>query len=65
MTLTTPEDKAEINRRMIGKTVNVLNKLGNNWTGEVTDVKNENYVVVTNINGDAFDVDIWNIRSIN
>lgn len=65
MNLTTPEDKVEINRRMIGKTVNVLSKSGNNWIGEVTDVKDEDYVTVTNASGDTFKVDIWNIRSIN
>lgn len=65
MNLATPENKVEINRRMIGKTVKVLAESGNNWIGEVTDAKGEDYVTVTNTSGDSFQVDIWNIRSLN
>lgn len=65
MNLATPENKVEINRRMIGKTVKVLAESGNNWIGEVTDAKDEDYVTVTNTSGDSFQVDIWNIRSLN
>jgi hypothetical protein len=64
MNLTPPKNRIEINKRMIGKTVNVLCKTGINWIGEITDVKNEETFTVTNTDGDSFNVDIWDIRSM-
>lgn len=54
--------KIEINKKMIGKTVKVLEH-EYQWIGEIVDVKDENTFIVSNGDG-LIPVDIFNIRSI-
>ena len=57
------ETKLDINSRLVGKTVRVLDSEGE-WVGEVTAVKDEETFIVSN--GDALiAVDIFDIRSLN
>lgn len=57
------ESKLDINSRLVGKTVKVLDPEGE-WVGEVTAVKDEETFIVSN--GDALvSVDIFDIRSLN
>ena len=57
------ESKLDINSRLIGKTVKVLDPEGE-WIGEVTAVKDEDTFIVSN--GDTLvSVDIFDIRSLN
>lgn len=57
------ESKLEINSRLVGKTVKVLDPDGE-WIGEVTSVKDEDTFIVSN--GDTLvSVDIFDIRSLN
>jgi hypothetical protein len=57
------ETKLDINSRLVGKTVRVLDSEGE-WVGEVTAVKDEETFIVSN--GDTLiAVDIFDIRSLN
>lgn len=57
------ESKLDINSRLVGKTVRVLDPEGE-WVGEVTAVKDEETFIVSN--GDTLvSVDIFDIRSLN
>jgi hypothetical protein len=57
------ESKLDINSRLVGKTVRVLDPDGE-WIGEVTAVKDEETFVVSN--GETLvPVDIFDIRSLN
>lgn len=57
------ESKLDINSRLVGKTVKVLDPEGE-WIGEVTAVKDEDTFIVSN--GDTLiSVDIFDIRSLN
>lgn len=57
------ETKLDINSRLVGKTVRVLDSEGE-WVGEVTAVKDEETFIVSN--GDTLiTVDIFDIRSLN
>ena len=56
------ENKIEINKKLIGKTVRVIEE-SIDWFGEVVSVKDENTFIVSNgISG--FEVDIFNVRSV-
>jgi hypothetical protein len=57
-------EKIEINRRMIGKAVNVMRKDGSTWVGEVNGVKDETTLTVLDNNGNFHEVDLFDIRSI-
>lgn len=57
------ETKLDINSRLVGKTVKVLDPDGE-WVGEVTAVKDEDTFLVSNGNT-LVAVDIFDIRSIN
>jgi hypothetical protein len=54
------EEKIEINKELIGKTVSVMED-GSFWVGEVIDVKNENTLLVKESNM-IHEVDIFDIR---
>ena len=57
------ESKHDINSRLVGKTVRVLDPDGE-WIGEVAAVKDEETFVVSN--GETLvSVDIFDIRSLN
>lgn len=57
------ESKLDINSRLVGKTVRVLDPDGE-WIGEVAAVKDEETFVVSN--GETLvSVDIFDIRSLN
>lgn len=57
------ESKLDINSRLIGKPVRVLDPEGE-WVGEVASVKDEETFIVSN--GDTLvAVDIFDIRSLN
>lgn len=57
------ESKLDINSRLVGKTVKVLDPEGE-WIGEVAAVKDEETFIVSN--GDTLvSVDIFDIRSLN
>lgn len=57
------ETKLEINSRLVGKTVRVLDPEGE-WVGEVTAIKDQDTFLV--FNGNALvAVDIFDIRSLN
>jgi len=57
------ESKLDINSRLIGKSVKVLDPEGE-WIGEVVAVNDEDTFIVSN--GDTLvSVDIFDIRSIN
>jgi len=54
--------KLEINKRMIGKTIKVLDNEFE-WLGEIVDVKDQDTFIVSN--GDSLvAVDIFDVRSI-
>lgn len=54
--------RIEINKRMIGKTIKVLEN-EYEWLGEIIDVKDQDTFIVSN--GDALvPVDIFDVRSI-
>jgi hypothetical protein len=56
------EVKIEINKKLIGKTVKVLES-EYEWLGEVVDVRDEDTFIISN--GDTLvAVDIFNIRSV-
>jgi hypothetical protein len=56
------DSKIQINRRLIGKTIKVLDS-DFEWVGEVVDVKDEDTFIVSN--GESLvSVDIFNIRSV-
>lgn len=57
------ESKLDINSRLIGKSVKVLDPEGE-WIGEVTAVKDEDTFIVSNGDTLVF-VDIFDIRSLN
>ena len=55
-------NKLEINKRMIGKTIKVLDNEFE-WLGEIVDVKDQDTFIVSN--GDSLVVvDIFDVRSI-
>jgi hypothetical protein len=56
-------DKLEFNKKMIGKTVLVLEQ-GSNWTGIVNEVVDSDTFRITNIKGSNKKVDIFDVRSI-
>ena len=56
-------DKLEFNKKMIGKTVLVLEQ-GSNWTGIVNEVVDSDTFRITNIKGRNKKVDIFDVRSI-
>lgn len=57
------ESKLDINSRLVGKTVRVLDPDGE-WIGEVASVKDEETFIVSN--GETLvSVDIFDIRSLN
>lgn len=54
--------KIQVNKRLIGKTIKVLDS-DFEWVGEVVDVKDEDTFLVSN--GETLvSVDIFNIRSV-
>lgn len=55
--------KLEINKKLIGKAVRVLDQEGE-WVGEVVDVKDEDTFIISNGNT-LVAVDIFDIRSLN
>jgi len=57
------ETKLDINSRLVGKTVRVLDPDGE-WVGEVTAVKDQDTFLVSNGNT-LVAVDIFDIRSLN
>ena len=57
------ETKLDINSRLVGKTVRVLDPEGE-WVGEVTAVKDQDTFLVSNGNT-LVAVDIFDIRSLN
>jgi hypothetical protein len=57
------ETKLDINSRLVGKTVRVLDPEGE-WVGEVSAVKDEDTFLVSNGNT-LVAVDIFDIRSLN
>jgi hypothetical protein len=57
------ETKLDINSRLVGKTVRVLDPDGE-WVGEVTAVKDQETFLVSNGNT-LVAVDIFDIRSLN
>lgn len=63
MNTTITSEKVEINRRMIGKTVNVLRKDGANWIGEVLGVIDDITLNVSDCDGNSHEIDIYDIRS--
>jgi small nuclear ribonucleoprotein (snRNP)-like protein len=65
MNSTITSDKIEINKRMIGKTVNVLCKDGSSWIGEVTGVVDETTLYIFDGEGNSHEIDIFDIRSVN
>lgn len=54
--------KIEVNKKLIGKTVKVL-EYDKSWTGQVVSVEDEDTFIVTN-GRENFTVDIFNIRSL-
>ena len=59
----TDSEKLDYNRKMIGKTIQVLDKNGNHWIGEVRSVEDESTFSVTNNFGVARLVNIFDVRS--
>ncbi len=57
------ETKLDINSRLVGKTVRILDPEGE-WVGEVTAVKDQDTFLVSNGNT-LVSVDIFDIRSLN
>jgi hypothetical protein len=57
------ETKLEINSRLVGKTVRVLDPEGE-WVGEVTAIKDQDTFLVFN-GSSLVAVDIFDIRSLN
>jgi hypothetical protein len=56
------DSKIQINRRLIGKTIKVLDS-DFEWVGEVVDVKDADTFIVSN--GESLvSVDIFNVRSV-
>jgi hypothetical protein len=62
-TITTSE-KIEINRRMVGKSVNIIRKDGSTWVGEVDGVKDETTLTILDNNGNFHEIDLFDIRSL-
>jgi len=56
-------EKLDYNKKMIGKTVQVLDKGGNHWIGEVKDVEDEFTFSVTNNFGVVRLVSIFDVRN--
>jgi hypothetical protein len=56
------QDKIDVNKKLIGKTVKVLES-GKEWTGQVVGVEDENTFSVTNGKQLVY-VDIFDIRSL-
>lgn len=56
------QEKIEINKRLIGKSVRVLGT-DYEWVGEVADVKDENTFLVSDGNS-LIAVDIFDLRSV-
>lgn len=54
--------KLEINKKLIGKTIRILDQEGE-WVGEVVDVKDEDTFIVSNGNT-LVAVDIFDVRSL-
>jgi hypothetical protein len=59
----TNSEKLDYNRKMIGKTIQVLDKGGNHWFGEVKDVKDDSNFLVTNHFGVVRLVSIFDVRN--
>jgi hypothetical protein len=57
------ETKLDINSRLVGKTVRILDPEGE-WVGEVTAIKDQDTFLVSNGNT-LVAVDIFDIRSLN
>ena len=57
------ENKIEINKRMVGKTVLVLGD-GSNWTGVVSGVLDASTFQVLDNKGNNKQVDIFDVRSL-
>jgi len=57
------ENRIEINKRMVGKTVLVLDD-GSSWTGVVSDVLDESTFQVLDNRGNNRQVDIFDVRSL-
>lgn len=58
----TSTDRLEYNKKMIGKTVKVIEKEGLDWVGEVKEA-DEYYFEVANSYGDHISVSIFDIRT--
>lgn len=54
--------RLDINKKLIGKTVRILDQEGE-WVGEVVDVKDEDTFIVSNGNT-LVAVDIFDVRSL-
>lgn len=65
MNTTMTSEKIEINRRMVGKSVNILRKDGSTWMGEVEGVKDETTLTISDNNGNSHEIDLFDIRSLN
>ena len=65
MNTTMTSEKIEINRRMVGKSVNILRKDGSTWMGEVEGVKDEMTLTISDNNGNSHEIDLFDIRSLN
>ena len=57
------ENKIEINRRMVGKTVLVLDK-GSDWTGVISGVLDASTFQILDNKGNNKSVDIFDVRSL-
>jgi len=64
MNTTITSEKIEINKRMIGKAVNVLRKDGSSWVGEVEGVKDETTLTISDNSGNLHQIDLFDIRSL-
>jgi len=56
-------EKLDYNKKMIGKTIQVLDKGGNHWIGEVKDVEDESNFLVANHFGVMKLVNIFDVRN--
>ena len=56
-------EKLDYNKKMIGKTIQVLDKGGNHWIGEVKDVEDELSFLVANHFGVMKLVSIFDVRN--
>jgi len=59
----TNSEKLDYNKKMIGKTIQVLDKSGNDWIGEVKDVEDEFSFLVVNHFGVMRSVSIFDVRT--